>query len=50
MNFTTYVDELGVIKTIELIENGSEIEVTEENKKEYVKAVAHYIMTDSIKE
>ncbi|KRX10841.1 HECT-domain-containing protein [Pseudocohnilembus persalinus] len=50
MNFTTYVDELGVIKTIELVENGSEIEVTEENKKEYVKAVAHYIMTDSIKE
>lgn len=35
---------------IELIPNGSKIRVTEENKKTFVKAVASWIMTDSIKE
>ncbi|KRX10838.1 HECT-domain-containing protein [Pseudocohnilembus persalinus] len=50
LNYTHCVDELGVIKTVDLVEKGSEIEITDKNKKEYVKAVAHYIMTDSIKE
>ncbi|KRX10837.1 HECT-domain-containing protein [Pseudocohnilembus persalinus] len=50
LNYTHCVDELGVIKTVDLVEKGSEIEITDENKKEYVKDIAHYIMTESIKE
>jgi len=38
------------MKTIELIENGNDILITEQNKKQYVKARAYYIMAVEIKE
>ena len=36
------------IKTIELIENGSQIKVTESNKKEFVKAMSYAKMVKEI--
>ena len=49
-NFTYTQTYAGNIKEIDLIENGSHIEVTELNKKDYVKAIARYKMTDEIRE
>ena len=37
---------MGGIKSIELLENGTNIEVTEENKMNYIKLVANYIMVE----
>jgi E3 ubiquitin-protein ligase NEDD4 len=50
INFVVQRKHLGELLTYELIPGGSNIEVTEENKKDYVKACAKYIMTDAIKE
>ncbi|KAL4429870.1 hypothetical protein ABPG74_022893 [Tetrahymena malaccensis] len=41
---------LGQNYTLDLIPNGRNIEVTEQNKKEYVKQIAHFKMTEEIKE
>ncbi|KRX02286.1 HECT-domain-containing protein [Pseudocohnilembus persalinus] len=41
---------LGKIETIDLIENGREILVTNENKKQFVKLVAAYKMTEEVKD
>lgn len=35
---------------IPLVENGEEKEVTEENKLEYLNALAHYRLTERVKE
>ena len=40
--------EFDCVKTIELIENGSQIDVNESNKKEFVKAVAYAKMAKEI--
>jgi hypothetical protein len=42
------INVLGHIYTVQLEEGGSDKLVTEENKKEYSKAVARMFMTDSI--
>lgn len=48
--FSIEADEYGEHKTIDLIPNGRDIPVTEENKKEYVKLVVEYKLQGSIKE
>lgn len=37
LTFSTDDDRFGEVVTVDLIPNGENIEVTEENKKEYVK-------------
>jgi E3 ubiquitin-protein ligase NEDD4 len=37
LTFSTDDDQFGEVVTVDLKENGSEIAVTEENKKEYVE-------------
>ncbi len=44
LDFTYVVNQFGVEKVIELIPDGKNIEVTEENKKLYVKELAYYRM------
>jgi E3 ubiquitin-protein ligase NEDD4 len=50
IDFTHSYEVLGKKVTIELVENGRDILVTEENKKEYVKLLAVYKMTEPIRE
>lgn len=38
------------IETIDLIEDGRDVMVTNENKKQYVKAVAYYKMTEQVRD
>jgi hypothetical protein len=47
--FCTDVDNFGKLTTVDLIENGHNIPVTDENKLEYVQLVAHHRMTSAIK-
>jgi len=47
--FSTEIQELGVTQTRELKPNGSNILVTEENKKDYVKLVCQEKMTGAIR-
>jgi E3 ubiquitin-protein ligase HUWE1 len=47
--FSAEVEEFGEMKNIDLIENGSNINVTNENKEEYIKLFTHQKMTTSIK-
>ena len=46
--FSVQIDEFGVSKTIDLIENGSNIPVTEENKRDYVQLVTENKMIGSV--
>ncbi|KAI5370809.1 Putative HECT domain-containing protein [Septoria linicola] len=46
--FSVDVDSFGVTQTIDLIENGREIPVTEENKHEYVRHVVEYRLIKSV--
>eukprot|EP00730_Choanoeca_flexa_P007749 TRINITY_DN12385_c0_g4_i1.p1 TRINITY_DN12385_c0_g4~~TRINITY_DN12385_c0_g4_i1.p1 ORF type:complete len:1717 (+),score=489.72 TRINITY_DN12385_c0_g4_i1:522-5153(+) len=48
--FSMDIDRFGKIETIDLKENGREISVTEDNKKEYVRLVANMKLTEAIKE
>ncbi|KAI9690812.1 MAG: hypothetical protein M1822_008431 [Bathelium mastoideum] len=48
--FSVQVDEFGVQKTIDLVENGRNIAVTEENKREYVQRVTEHKMIGSVSE
>ncbi|KAK5101811.1 E3 ubiquitin-protein ligase tom1 [Lithohypha guttulata] len=48
--FCVIEDEFGEEKVIDLIPNGRNIAVTEENKKEYVQALVEYRLTESVKE
>lgn len=43
------MDRLGKKETIELIPNGADITVTEDNKKQYVKLLANMRMTEEIR-
>ena len=47
--FSIEVDEFGVTKIVDLIENGRNVPVTEENKQEYVQLVVEYRLTGSVK-
>jgi len=48
--FVVIEDEFGEEKIIDLIPDGRNISVTEENKKEYVQALVEYRLTESVKE
>ncbi|KAF2762305.1 hypothetical protein EJ05DRAFT_204624 [Pseudovirgaria hyperparasitica] len=48
--FSTETDDFGDAQTIDLIENGRNISVTEENKHEYVRLVVEYKLTGSVQE
>ena len=49
LTFTTERDNFGVHEEIELINGGKMIEVTDENKQDYVRLLAHHRMTTAIK-
>lgn len=48
--FDLTIDNFGVPETIELILNGSQIAVTNENRKQYVDSVIEYELNSSVKE
>ncbi|KDQ18456.1 hypothetical protein BOTBODRAFT_63405 [Botryobasidium botryosum FD-172 SS1] len=48
--FTTVEDRFGEMVTIDLKPGGADIEVTEENKKDYVEAVVEYRISKRVKE
>lgn len=48
--FSVEDDEFGVTKVVDLIPNGREITVTEENKHEYVRVVVEHKLLSSVKD
>lgn len=48
--FSVDVEEFGVTRTVDLIENGANIPVTEENKHEYVRLMVEHKLTGSVEE
>ncbi|ORY44089.1 hypothetical protein BCR33DRAFT_850734 [Rhizoclosmatium globosum] len=50
LTFSTEVEEFGVEKIIDLKENGRNIAVTDENKKEYVSLITEQRLTKAIQE
>lgn len=50
LTFSIHREVLGTTYVIDLIPNGRSIEVTETNKKEYVKTLSSFKMTDEIKQ
>lgn len=48
--FSVEDDEFGVTKIVDLVPNGREIAVTEENKHEYVRVVVEHKLLSSVKE
>ena len=50
LTFTAETNYYGEIKEVELIPNGANIVVTDDNKAEYVRYVCHHRMTTSIRE
>ncbi|RDW82428.1 hypothetical protein BP6252_03540 [Coleophoma cylindrospora] len=48
--FSVDNDKFGVVETIDFIENGRNIPVTEENKQEYVRLMVEFKLTGSVKE
>ena len=49
-SFSVETDNFGATKIVDLIENGRNIPVTEENKQEYVQHMIEYRMIESVKE
>ncbi|KAG6852075.1 hypothetical protein C0991_003384, partial [Blastosporella zonata] len=49
LNFTIAVDEFGTNKTMNLVPNGSNIAVTEENRLQYIQLVSHYHLSKQIR-
>eukprot|EP00915_Cephaloidophora_sp_WS-2016_P004929 GHVH01006573.1.p1 GENE.GHVH01006573.1~~GHVH01006573.1.p1 ORF type:complete len:3558 (-),score=442.41 GHVH01006573.1:226-9624(-) len=49
LTFTINVDEFGATVTKDLIPNGVNIIVTDENKAEYIEAICHYKMITSVR-
>lgn len=50
LTFSTEVQEFGVTEVKDLIPNGRNIAVTEENKMEYIRLVCQMKMTSAIKQ
>ena len=50
LNFTYLKNELGVFKEVDLIENGKNIYLNNDNRKQYIKLRAQMIMTQDIRE
>ncbi|TVY39925.1 E3 ubiquitin-protein ligase [Lachnellula occidentalis] len=48
--FSVDNDKFGVVETIDFIENGRNIPVTEENKHEYIRLMVEWKLTGSVKE
>ncbi|WPH03394.1 Hypothetical protein R9X50_00627300 [Acrodontium crateriforme] len=48
--FSMDIDRFGVTETVDLIPNGRNIPVTEENKQDYVKHVVEYRLINSVKD
>ena len=48
LTFTAELQKFGKIEDVDLIPNGSHIAVTDENKFDYVRLVAHHRMTSAI--
>lgn len=48
--FSVESDEFGDTRTIDLVENGRNIQVTQENKAEYVRLITEYKLTGSVQE
>ncbi|KAH3683538.1 hypothetical protein WICPIJ_005483, partial [Wickerhamomyces pijperi] len=48
--FSVETDDYGVVSTIDLIPNGRDVSVTEDNKQEYVRLVVEYRLQKSVKE
>jgi E3 ubiquitin-protein ligase HUWE1 len=48
LTFSIESNDFGRINTVDLIDNGRHIPVTDENKREYVQLVAHHRMVASI--
>lgn len=48
--FSLAQDKFGVVEVVDLIPNGRNIQVTEENKAEYVRKVIEYRLTGSVQE
>ena len=48
--FSIEVDNFGVLQIVDLIENGRNVPVTEENKQEYIQLVVEYRLTGSVKD
>jgi E3 ubiquitin-protein ligase HUWE1 len=48
--FSLETDEFGVISVIDLVLNGREVPVTEENKHEYVRLIVEHKLLSSVKE
>ena len=48
LTFSIHREILSTSYVIDLIPNGRNIEVTQENKKEYVKTISNYKMTEEI--
>ena len=48
--FSVTIDNFGEKKIIDLIPNGSKIEVTNKNKEQYVSAIVKWTMCDAMKE
>jgi len=49
-SFSVETDDFGVTKIVDLIENGRNIPVTEENKHEYVQLMVEYRLIESVQE
>ena len=50
LNFSTERDEFGVVETVDLIPNGRNVAVTNENKGEYVRLIADQRLSIEIKD
>lgn len=48
--FSVETDAFGVTETIDLIENGRNVAVTEENKHEYIRLITEYRLTGAVRE
>ena len=48
--FSVEVEDFGETQVIDLVENGRNIPVTQENKEEYVQRVVEYRLTGSVQE
>jgi E3 ubiquitin-protein ligase HUWE1 len=48
LSFSAEINEFGQISTVDLIPNGRDIAVTDDNKHDYVKLLAHHRMTSAI--
>lgn len=50
MTFSREFDEFGVTKIVDLIEQGRNIKVTNENKREYVSLIVHHLLVSGVEE